>query len=108
MFFSFTGVCFLEKIHSCPNKEFRAVSGSNDVFDYCKVVSVNEAAFESCKVNKLGELGVGYNRINDSEKKILEEINSKIEKKEVSDEGDLILYTKGQPFPSSYYLIIQF
>lgn len=59
------------------NQEFRAVSGKNDIKNSCKLVSLEEAVFESCKVNKLGKLGIGYNRVNDSEKKIFEYINKK-------------------------------
>ena len=67
-----------------------------------------DAVFESCKVNKLGKLGIGYNRVNDSEKKIFEYINKKIEDKELNPEGNLTLYTKWQPCPSCYYVISQF
>lgn len=90
------------------NQEFRAVSGKNDIKNSCKLVSLEEAVFESCKVNKLGKLGIGYNRVNDSEKKIFEYINKKIEDKELNPEGNLTLYTKWQPCPSCYYVISQF
>ena len=90
------------------NQEFRAVSGKNDIKNSCKLVSLEEAVFESCKVNKLGKLGIGYNRVNDSEKKIFEYINKKIEHKELNPEGNLTLYTKWQPCPSCYYVISQF
>ena len=90
------------------DNEFRAISGSNDVLDYCTVVPMDKSAFISRKVNKLGELGVGYNRVNDSEKKILEEINKQIESGKLKDEGNLILYSKFEPCPSCYYVISQF
>ena len=90
------------------NQEFRAVSGKNDIKNSCKLVSLEDAVFESCKVNKLGKLGIGYNRVNDSEKKIFEYINKKIEHKELNPEGNLTLYTKWQPCPSCYYVISQF
>ena len=67
------------------NKEFKAISGSNEIEDYCKAPPIKEASFKSSKVNKLGNLGIGYNRVNDSEKKILEEIHKQIE--------DCLLYT---------------
>ncbi|AOR24932.2 deaminase domain-containing protein [Clostridium taeniosporum] len=90
------------------NKEFRAISGSNDIEEYCKVIPAEKAIFKSSKVNKLGDLGIGYNRVNDSEKKILEEIHRKIEAKSLNNEGNLILYTKHEPCPSCYYVIHQF
>ena len=48
-------------------EEFRAVSGKNDIENSCTLISPGLEFFESCKVNKLGKLGIGYNRINDSE-----------------------------------------
>ena len=90
------------------NKEYKAISGSNEVLDYCTSPDINEARFESNKVNKLGKLGTGYNRINDSEKKILEKIHKLIEEKKASDNGELILYSKWEPCPSCYYVIHQF
>lgn len=90
------------------NKEFKAISGSDEVEGYCFAKPIEETSFKSCKVNKLGKLGIGYNRVNDSEKKILEEINKQIEAKELSDRGTLILYSKWQPCPSCYYVISQF
>lgn len=90
------------------NKEFKAISGSNNIVDYCIAPVVEEARFESCKVNKLGKLGTGYKRVNDSEKKILEEIHKQIESKEISREGELILYSKWEPCPSCYFVISQF
>ena len=69
---------------------------------------IGQVAFKSSKVNKLGKLGIGYNRINDSEKKILEEINKQIESNELEDKGELVLYSKWQPCPSCYYVISQF
>ena len=78
------------------------------MLDYCTVVPMDKSAFISRKVNKLGELGVGYNRVNDSEKKILEEINKQIENGKLKDEANLILYSKFEPCPSCYYVISQF
>lgn len=89
-------------------KEFRAVSGKNDIENSCTLIPLGQEYFESCKVNKLGKLGVGYNRINDSEKKILEKIHRLIEDGSLTDEGELILYSKWEPCPSCYYVISQF
>ena len=89
-------------------KEFRAVSGKNDIENSCTLIQPGQEYFESCKVNKLGKLGIGYNRINDSEKKILEKIHKLIEDGSLSDEGPLILYSKWEPCPSCYYVISQF
>jgi regulator of replication initiation timing len=90
------------------NKEFKAISGSNDIENYCSAPSEDKAAFKSSKVNKLGKLGIGYNRVNDSEKKILEEIHKQIEANLLKNEGNLILYSKWEPCPSCYYVISQF
>lgn len=89
-------------------KEFRAVSGKNDIENSCTLIPPGQEYFESCKVNKLGKLGIGYNRINDSEKKIFEKIHKLIDDKSLSDEGELILYSKWEPCPSCYYVISQF
>lgn len=89
-------------------KEFKAISGSNEIFGYCEGRKEEKQAFKSMKVNKLGKLGIGYNRINDSEKKIFEEIHRQIEKKEIKGEGDLTLYSKWEPCPSCYLVINQF
>lgn len=69
---------------------------------------LEKAVFKSSKVNKLGKLGVGYNRVNDSEKKIFEEIHKQIEVKALKNEGNLILYSKWEPCPSCYSVISQF
>lgn len=90
------------------NKEFKAISGSNELEGYCKAPTVGEGVFISSKVNKLGKLGIGYNRINDSEKKILEKIHRGIEVSELRDDGHLILYSKWEPCPSCYFIIYQF
>ena len=58
--------------------EFRAVSGKNDIENSCTLIPLGQDYFKSCKVNKLGKLGIGYNRVNDSEKKIIEEIHKLI------------------------------
>ena len=89
-------------------KEFRAVSGKNDIENSCTLIPQGQEYFESCKVNKLGKLGIGYNRINDSEKKILEKIHELIKDGSLSDEGQLVLYSKWEPCPSCYYVISQF
>lgn len=89
-------------------KEFRAVSGKNDIKNSCTLIPLGKEYFKSCKVNKLGKLGIGYNRINDSEKKILEKIHKLINDGSLSDEGELILYSKWEPCPSCYYVISQF
>lgn len=90
------------------NKEFKAISGSNDITNYCIAPPQSAATFRSSKVNKLGKLGIGYDRVNDSEKKILEEIHKQIEAKALKNEGKLILYSKWEPCPSCYFVISQF
>jgi hypothetical protein len=90
------------------NKEFKAISGSNNIKNYCIAPTEDKAIFKSSKVNKLGELGVGYNRVNDSEKKIFEEIHKQIKAKVLKSEGNLILYSKWEPCPSCYFVISQF
>jgi len=89
-------------------KEFRAISGSNEIINYCSAPLQDKAIFKSSKVNKLGKLGIGYDRVNDSEKKIFEEIHKQIEKKDLKDEGNLILYSKWKPCLSCYSVINQF
>ncbi len=90
------------------NQEFKAISGSNEIIDYCKAPPIDKQFFKSSKVNKLGKLGIGYNRINDSEKKIFEEIHRKIQSKELRNKGNLTLYSKWEPCPSCYFVINQF
>lgn len=90
------------------NKEFKAISGSNDIKNYYKAPPKEKSIFKSNKVNKLGELGIGYDRVNDSEKKIFEEIHKQIEEKVLKNEGNLILYSKWEPCPSCYFVISQF
>ena len=89
-------------------REFRAVSGINDIKNSCLLIPPGEEKFESCKVNKVGKLGIGYNRVNDSEKKIIEEINNLIDLGKIPSEGELVLYSKWEPCPSCYYVISQF
>lgn len=89
-------------------REFRAVSGKNDIKNSCLLIPPGKEKFESCKVNKVGKLGIGYNRVNDSEKKIIEEINNLIGLGKIPSEGDLVLYSKWEPCPSCYYVISQF
>ena len=90
------------------NKEFKAISGSNNIKDYCHAPTKDESFFKSNKVNKLGEFGIGYDRINDSEKKIIEEIHKQIEAKVLKAEGNLTLYSKWEPCPSCCFVISQF
>ena len=90
------------------NKEFKAISGSNEIIDYCKAPPLEKQFFKSSKVNKLGKLGTGYNRVNDSEKKIFEEIHKQIRSKELNSKGKLTLYSKWEPCPSCYFVISQF
>ena len=90
------------------NKEFKAISGSNNIIDYCIAPEIESAIFKSYKVNKLGKIGVGYNRVNDSEKKIFEEIHKQIEGNLIKNEGELILYSKWEPCPSCCFVISQF
>lgn len=89
-------------------REFRAISGSNEISDYCKSPQRDKATFKSRKVNKLGQLGIGYDRVNDSEKKIFEEIHKHIENKTLKNHGNLVLYSKWEPCPSCYLVINQF
>lgn len=95
-------------IATYDNKEFKAISGKNEISNYCAAPPMEESVFKSLKVNKLGNLGVGYERVNDSEKKILEEIHKQIEKRILKDKGKLILYSKWEPCPSCYFVISQF
>lgn len=89
-------------------REFKAISGSNDVEGYCTSPQGRKAAFTSSKVNRLGKLGVGYKREFDSEKKIIEEIHRLIQEKEIEDKGTLIMYSRWEPCPSCCYAISQF
>lgn len=90
------------------DKEFKAISGNNDIMDFCTTPARGTEAFKSNKVTRLGKLGIGYDRFNDSEKKIFEEIHRQIEAKVLKNEGELILYSKWEPCPSCYYVISQF
>jgi hypothetical protein len=90
------------------HKEFKAISGNNDIINFCTTPARGTEAFESKKVTRLGKLGIGYDRFNDSEKKIFEEIHKQIEAKVLKNEGELILYSKWEPCPSCYYVISQF
>lgn len=89
-------------------KEFKATSGNNDILNFCTTPARGTEAFKSNKVTRLGKLGIGYDRFNDSEKKIFEEIHKQIEAKALKNEGELILYSKWEPCPSCYYVISQF
>lgn len=89
-------------------REFKAISGKNDIEGYCKAPNPEECVFKSYKVNKLGQLGFGYNRVNDSEKKIIEKIHREIENKNLNEKGKLILITKWQPCASCYLVLKQF
>lgn len=88
--------------------KFKAISGSDEIENYCMAPAREKAVFKSSKVNKLGKLGIGYDRINDSEKKIFEAIHQKIQAKEVKDYGKLTLYSKWEPCQSCYFVISQF
>ncbi|MEG0691018.1 MAG: deaminase domain-containing protein [Clostridium sp.] len=88
--------------------EFKSISGSNEIEGYCMSPKINKGVFISRKVNKLGKLGIGYNRINDSEKKILEHIDSEIGLGNLNDSGEITLYTKWKPCKSCYYVMHQF
>lgn len=90
------------------DKEFKAISGNNDIVNFCTTPARGTEAFKSNKVNRLGKLGIGYDRFNDSEKKIFEEIHKQIDAKVLKNEGELILYSKWEPCPSCYYVISQF
>lgn len=90
------------------NKEFKAISGKNDIDGYCETLSSDEGVFKGVEVNKRGEIGVGYERINDSEKKIIEKINKGIKNNLIKDKGSLTLYSYWEPCPSCYYVISQF
>lgn len=89
-------------------KEFKAISGSDEIEGFYESPLPENAAFKSSKVNNKGKLGIGYNRINDSEKKILEEIHRQIKEKLISDKGTITLYSKWEPCPSCYLVIDQF
>lgn len=88
--------------------KFKAISGSDEIENYCMAPAREKAVFKSSKVNKLGKLGIGYDRVNDSEKKIFEAIHQKIQAKEVKDHGKLTLYSKWEPCQSCYFVISQF
>lgn len=88
--------------------KFKAISGSDEIENFCMAPARDKAVFKSSKVNKLGKLGIGYDRINDSEKKIFEAIHQKIQAKEVKDYGKLTLYSKWEPCQSCYFVISQF
>lgn len=89
-------------------KDFKAISGSDEIEGFYESPLPENAAFQSSKVNNKGKLGIGYNRINDSEKKILEEIHRQIKEKLISDKGTITLYSKWEPCPSCYLVIDQF
>ena len=90
------------------DREFKAISGSNDINGFCTAPIEQEAAFTSSKVNRLGTLGVGYKREFDSEKKIIENIHKLIKENEIKDNGKLIMYSIWEPCPSCCYAISQF
>lgn len=89
-------------------EKFKAISGKIDIEGFSKIVAEENQRFIASKVNKLGRLGTGYRRTNDSEKKILEEIHAKIKNGVLEDKGELILYSRWEPCPSCYYVIYQF
>lgn len=89
-------------------KEFKAISGSDEIEGFHKSPLPEHAVFKSSKVNNKGKLGIGYNRVNDSEKKIFEEIHRQIKENLLSDKGIITLYSKWEPCPSCYLVINQF
>lgn len=89
-------------------KEFKAISGSDEIEGFHKSPLSEHAVFKSSKVNNKGKLGIGYNRVNDSEKKIFEEIHRQIKENLLSDKGIITLYSKWEPCPSCYLVINQF
>lgn len=87
---------------------FKAISGSDEVRGYCHTPPQKDTAFSSWKVNKLGRLGIGYDRVHDSEKKILEAIHKQIQEGILAEQGTIFLYTKWEPCPSCYLVVHQF
>ncbi|SFU83239.1 The BURPS668_1122 family of deaminases [Clostridium sp. DSM 8431] len=88
------------------NDIFRAVSGQNNIEKSSLIPE--KPVFKSYKVNRLGQMGYGYDRAYDSEKKIIEDIHYKIGKGILKDEGNLTIITKWEPCPSCYSVINQF
>ncbi|MGL4452280.1 MAG: deaminase domain-containing protein [Sarcina sp.] len=86
-------------------KKFKAISGSKNIDGYVKE---SDTGFKAMRVNRLGEVGTGYRRVYDSEKKILDNIDKEIEEKNLKNFGLLKLYSKWEPCPSCYYVINQF
>ncbi|MGL4850120.1 MAG: deaminase domain-containing protein, partial [Clostridium sp.] len=87
------------------NKKFKAISGSKEIDGYVKWT---KNGFKAMRVNRLGQVGTGYRRIYDSEKKILDNIDKEIREKNLKGFGTLKLYSKWEPCPSCYYVISQF
>lgn len=87
---------------------YKAISGKVDIDNYCVSPKLNNQIFAACQVNKLGLLGIGYRRVNDSEKKIFETIANDINLGSTSNKGNLTLFTKWEPCQSCYYVIYQF
>lgn len=90
------------------DKEFKALSGNDEVEGFIKAPDKNAQRFKSFRVNRLCEIGTGYDRFCDSEKKIFEKIDEQIEKKMIMDEGKIILKSRWEPCPSCYYVMQQF
>ncbi|MGL5152497.1 MAG: deaminase domain-containing protein [Clostridium sp.] len=88
------------------NHFFKASSGDVSINEYCSIPKLPK--FSSSNVDRLGNVGTGYTRENDSEKKILEEIHLLIKNNIINSTGELILYTKWEPCQSCYYVISQF
>lgn len=88
------------------NNVFRAVSGQNNIEE--SSLLPENPVFKSYKVNRLGQMGYGYDRAYDSEKKIIEDIHYKIGKGLLKDEGTITIVTKWEPCPSCYSVINQF
>ncbi|WP_242982195.1 MULTISPECIES: deaminase domain-containing protein [unclassified Clostridium] len=80
----------------------------NKLKDELKREGYNINEFDEEKFKKLGKLGIGYDIVNDSEKKIFEEIHKQIEVKVLENEWKLILYSKWEQYLSFYFVISQF
>lgn len=91
------------------NIEFKAISGNMDIGGFCETMdNYDVESFKSFAVNRHGVSGTGYDRKNDSEKKILEKIDKMIEYNQLKDNGHLILNTRLEPCDSCYYVMSQF
>ncbi|WP_244835498.1 deaminase domain-containing protein [Clostridium sp. BJN0001] len=87
---------------------FKALSGNDEVNGFIKAPIKDLERFKSFRVNRFGEIGTGYDRFCDSEKKIFEKIDECIENNIVLNYGKVILKSRWQPCPSCYYVMEQF